>query len=154
MRSISEEVEIFKRGQLNVSEAPLDQIIAESDIVSLHVPLWSATKNLIGRSELSKMKSGSFLINTARGGIVDEEALYQSLQIGHMGGAALDVFSTEPYHGALIDCDNVVLTPHSGSCSLMARKMMEIEAAEEVVRFLKGDPLTQEVPDEEYRYSL
>ena len=154
IRPTPDEIRKHSEGGISISEGSFDQIIAESDIVSLHVPLWRDTKNLIGLPELLKMKPGSFLINTSRGGIVDESALYQTLKSGPLGGAALDVFGNEPYDGPLTDCENVILTPHSGSCSLSARVKMEMEAAQEVVRFLNGEPLIQEVPDEEYKYFL
>jgi len=94
----------------------LDTLLRESDFVTLHVPLTPETKNLINREKISEMKDGAFLINTSRGKVVDEEALYDALKSGKLAGAGLDVFSREPPEGSeLITLDNVSLTPHIGS---------------------------------------
>jgi len=86
------------------------------------------------------MKRGSWLVNCARGGVVDEEALYQALQEGHLAGAALDVFAEEPYNGPLAGLDNVILTPHIGSYAVEARVDMETQAARNLIEGLKGQP--------------
>jgi D-3-phosphoglycerate dehydrogenase / 2-oxoglutarate reductase len=98
------------------------------------------------------MRSDAFLINTARGGIVNEQALYETLTKEKLGGAALDVFKEEPYIGSLTELDNVLLTTHMGSCSHDSRVQMELEATEEVIRFFQGECLLNEVPEEEYVY--
>jgi (S)-sulfolactate dehydrogenase len=92
----------------------LDRLLEESDVVSLHVPLDDATRGLIGTQALSRMRRGAVLINTARGGVVDEGALAVALRRGDLGGAALDVFAQEPLPAgsALADCPNLILTPH------------------------------------------
>jgi len=92
----------------------LDALLAASDVVSLHVPLVEATRGLLGAGRLARMKKGSVLVNTARGGIVDEAALAKALQEGHLAGAALDVFDDEPLAagGPLGDAPNLILTPH------------------------------------------
>jgi (S)-sulfolactate dehydrogenase len=92
----------------------LDELLRATDIVSLHVPLTEATRGLIGAAELTLMPPGAILINTARGGIVDEAAVAAALRAGRLGGAALDVFAAEPLPGgsALVDCPNLLLTPH------------------------------------------
>jgi len=127
-----------------------DFIFEQSDIVSLHVPLTTKTRGLVGPSELEKMKKDAFLINTSRGGVVDEQALFTALQNKKIGGAAVDVFEKEPYTGPLQGLSNCLLTSHMGSMSLDCRNRMEIEATEEAIRFLLGKPLLSPVPKEEY----
>ncbi len=100
------------------------------------------------------MRSDAYLINTSRGGIIDEDALFEAVMDGSLAGAALDVYESEPYRGRLTECSNIVLSPHSGSCSITARKRMEFEAAEEAVRFLRGEKLIRAVPPEQYRYAM
>jgi D-3-phosphoglycerate dehydrogenase len=118
---------------------PLWTILAESDIVSVHVPLTPDTRGMIGREEISKMKRTAFLINTSRGPVVDEAALVDSLQAGTIGGAGIDVFESEPYTGPLTDVDgNVVLTPHIGSRTGETRARMEREALENLIRGLEA----------------
>ena len=93
---------------------PLDSLLEQSDVVSLHLPLTAETNGLIGGAALARMKRGAILINTARGGLLDPRALVQALRSGHLGGAGLDVFVDEPLRprDALLALDNVVLTPH------------------------------------------
>jgi len=97
-----------------VERVDLDALLAASDVVSLHVPLVAATRGLLDAGRLARMKKGAVLVNTARGGIVDEAALAKALQEGHLGGAALDVFDNEPLvaGGPLGDAPNLILTPH------------------------------------------
>ena len=123
-----------------------DELLRESDLVSLHVPLSADTKGMIGAAELARMKSDAMLVNTARGELVDEAALVDALRSGRLGGAALDVFAAEPYSGALASLDNVVLTSHLGSMSADCRARMEREAVEDVLRFLRGEPLQYPAP--------
>ena len=129
-------------------------IYKEADVISLHVPLTKETKNLIGRSELEMMRPDALLINTARGGIISENDLYEILKEGHLGGAAIDVFEQEPYSGPLCEIEKCLLTSHTGSMSIDCRIRMEIEATEEVVRFAKGQVLRGLVPEEEYEARL
>ncbi len=98
----------------NVACMSIDDLLAAADIVSLHVPLVDQTRNLIDAAALAKMKQASILINTSRGGIVDEAALAQALHAGHLGGAAIDVFTQEPLAAGtpLADVPNLILTPH------------------------------------------
>ncbi len=126
------------------------RIYAESDVISIHVPLTADTRNMIGASELGKMKHDACLINTSRGGIVNEADLYVALKSGHLSGAAFDVFDQEPYQGNLAELDNCLLTSHMGSMSVDCRARMELEATQEAVRFLRNEPLHNPVPDEEY----
>ncbi len=127
-----------------------ETIYREADIISLHLPLTEMTCGLLGTRELEMMKSDALLINTARGGIINEKHLYAVLQAGHLGGAAIDVFEQEPYNGPLRDIDRCLLTAHMGSMSVDCRARMEIEATADTVRFLTGQPLESEVPSEEF----
>ena len=127
-----------------------ETIYRESDVISLHVPLTRSTKNMITKKQLEMMKSDAIIINTSRGGVVNELDLYNVMKTGHLSGAAIDVFEQEPYDGPLIEIERCFLTAHMGSMSLDCRKRMETEATEEVVRFIKKIPLKREVPEEEY----
>jgi D-3-phosphoglycerate dehydrogenase len=113
----------------------LDKLLSQSDIVSLHL---SGGGTLLGNRELRSMKKGSWLINCARGGVVDEKALSQVLQEGWLSGAAVDVFTQEPYTGPLSKLDNVILTPHIGSYAIEARVEMEVQAVKNLIKGLKG----------------
>jgi D-3-phosphoglycerate dehydrogenase len=127
-----------------------EQIYAEADIITLHLPLTRLTKNMIRREQLLSMKSDALIINTARGGIINERDLYEVMNAGHLAGAAIDVFEHEPYKGPLAQIDRCILTSHMGSMSVDCRTRMEIEATDEAVRFLTGKPLASEVPQVEY----
>ena len=146
------ELNTMLQAGLSVEKAPLSKIYKESHIISLHLPLYSKTRNMIAEKQLSQMRSDAFLINTARGGIVNEQSLHEALSEEKLGGAALDVFEEEPYTGSLASLNNVLLTPHMGSCSHDCRAQMELEATEEVIRYLNGEPLQNKVPEEEYVY--
>ena len=127
-----------------------DEIYRQADVITLHVPLTAQTRNMIGRAELLAMKPDAVLINTSRGGIVVEHDLAAVLSSGHLAGAAIDVFEHEPYRGPLTDIERCLLTCHMGSMSVDCRTRMEIEATEEAVRFLRGEPLQKPVPAAEY----
>jgi D-3-phosphoglycerate dehydrogenase len=127
-----------------------DEIYREADLISLHVPMTPQTRNLICRQELLAMKPDALLINTSRGGIVNEKDLVEVMASGHLGGAAIDVFEHEPYRGELTRIERCLLTSHMGSMSVDCRTRMEIEATEEVVRFISGQPLQKAVPVAEY----
>jgi glyoxylate reductase len=104
---------------------PLDELLATSDVVSLHCPLTADTRHLIGRRELALMRRDAALVNTARGPVVDEAALVEALRDGVIGGAALDVYEHEPeLHPGLIALENVVLVPHLGSATVAVREAM------------------------------
>ncbi|HEX7807388.1 MAG TPA: NAD(P)-dependent oxidoreductase, partial [Thermoanaerobaculia bacterium] len=121
----------------------LDELLATSDIVSLHAPLSAETHHLIDAEALAKMKRGAYLVNTARGALVDEDALCDALESKHLGGAALDVYEFEPQiNPRLFQLDNVVLMPHIGSATVEARDAMARIAATNVLLFLRGkEPL-------------
>jgi len=127
-----------------------EQIYKESDLISLHIPLTNHTKNIIDRNELLMMKKDAMIINTSRGGIINEEELFKILQEGHLGGAAIDVFNHEPYSGNLAKIERCLLTSHMGSMSIDCRSRMEIEATEEAIRFISGEELKGSVPIFEY----
>ncbi|MCY4526515.1 MAG: D-glycerate dehydrogenase, partial [Anaerolineaceae bacterium] len=122
----------------------LESLLAEADIVSLHTPQTEETQHLIDSNRLRSMKRGAWLINMARGPVVDEEALVEALQTGHLAGAALDVFEREPVvHPALLTMDNVVLAPHVGGGTQEARYTSRRQCFENVARVLRGErPLT------------
>lgn len=115
----------------------LRQLISESDIISLHLPLSDETHNIIGKTELPLMKPQALLINTARGELIDEDALVDALERKAIGGVAADVFKVEPYRGRLKEFDNVVLAPHIGSYTQETRKKMEIETVKNLINALK-----------------
>jgi D-3-phosphoglycerate dehydrogenase len=116
----------------------LDEILQRADIISLHIPYSKANHHFINANRLKQMKEGAYLINTARGGLVDEQALFQSLVSGKLAGAALDGFEQEPYLGKLKDLDNVLMTAHIGSYAKEARIMMEKEAVSNLITTLEA----------------
>jgi D-3-phosphoglycerate dehydrogenase len=125
-------------------------IYRESDIITLHVPLTPQTSPLIAKKELELMKPNMFLINTARGGVINEKDLFDALKNRKINGAAIDVFSNEPYGGELLTLDNCYLTCHMGSCTVDCRFEMEKLATEEALRFIRGEKLQLQVPEYEY----
>lgn len=127
-----------------------DTIYREADVISLHLPMTKQTRDMIRREHLLLMKPDALLINTSRGGIVNETDLLDVMRTGHLGGAAIDVFQDEPYTGPLGEIERCVLTCHMGSMSVDCRSRMEIEATEEAVRYLRGLPLESAVPEDEY----
>jgi glyoxylate reductase len=126
--------------ELKVSCVNLDELLRKSDFISVHVPLTEETFHLIGQEELNMMKKESYLINTARGPIIDEKALVKALKDGVIRGAALDVFENEPaIEQELMALDNVVIVPHIGSASYRTRTKMAIMAAKNLISALKGE---------------
>ncbi|MEN8375545.1 MAG: phosphoglycerate dehydrogenase [Gemmatimonadota bacterium] len=132
---------------LGLVVAPLETVLEEADVLSLHVPLTEATENLIDDAALRRMKQGSFLINAARGGVVDEDALLAALQDGHLGGAALDVYAHEPLPGdsPLRGVEGVVLTPHLGAATREAQRNVAQEIAGAVRAALVNGDLSRAV---------
>jgi phosphoglycerate dehydrogenase-like enzyme len=132
---------------LGVQPVPFDELLARADVLTLHLPLTAASRHLIDEAAIARMKRGAFLVNTARGGIVDERALAAALADGRLGGAALDVYETEPMPVGhpLALLPNVVLTPHiaAGTRDAMLTKMRAI--GENIARFFRGEPLANEV---------
>jgi D-3-phosphoglycerate dehydrogenase len=126
--------------ELGVEKMELDELLRQSDFVSLHVPLNESTRHLIDREKISLMKRTAYLINTARGGVVDEKALAEALKSGQIAGAALDVFDVEPLpaDSPFFDCPNVIMTPHVGAHTYEAILRMNMMAAESIVDFFNG----------------
>jgi D-3-phosphoglycerate dehydrogenase len=126
-------------GLNEVKMTNLNDVIAMSDFISLHTPLSSETHHMIGKAQLERMKTNAYLINTARGGLVDEGALYEALLEKRIAGAALDVFVDEPPTGSpLLTLDSVVVTPHIGAHTRESIERMGVMAAQNVVRALQG----------------
>lgn len=125
----------------------MDKVITSCDILSVHIPLTPETKNTISTAELAKMKQGSYVINTARGGIVNEMALYEALKSGHLNGAAMDVVESEPMtpDHPLLSLDNVVVTPHIAMYSKEAINAVSLICAENVVACLTGGQMINRV---------
>jgi len=122
-------------GLMGLQRMSLKDMLCWADIVTIHV---GVHEKLMGEKEFQCMKKGALLINTSRGGVVDESALYEYLKNGNLSGAALDVFEEEPYSGALKELDNVILTPHIGSYAKEERVEMERLAVENLLKGLKG----------------
>lgn len=134
-----------------VEPATMERLLRESDIICLHAPLSPATRSLIGRAQIAAMKTGAMLINTARGGLIDQQALVEALRSGKLAGAGLDVLTPEPPVAGdpLLSLENVVITPHSGHFSEESLVQVQTEAAEEVLRALTGKPLLNAVNEQE-----
>ncbi|MGL6279663.1 MAG: phosphoglycerate dehydrogenase [Gaiella sp.] len=114
-------------------------VLATADVVSLHSPLTDETRGLIDREAIALMKPGARLVNAARGGLVDEEALVEAIRTGRLAGAALDVFPTEPYTGPLLELDEVVVTPHLAASTDEAQDRAGVIIAEQIVAALQGE---------------
>jgi D-3-phosphoglycerate dehydrogenase len=131
--------------ELRVERASLDEVIAQADVLSLHVPLTDDTRGMIDADTLRGMKQGAFVVNVARGGVVDEGALAHALTVGHLAGAALDVFSDEPLasDSPLRAAPNLVLTPHLGASTAEAQQLVATEIAEAVRAALADGDLSR-----------
>ncbi|MDA0578109.1 MAG: phosphoglycerate dehydrogenase [Verrucomicrobia bacterium] len=124
----------------HVRWCPLDELLQTADVITVHIPLNAQNHHFVSRARIARMRTGTLLINTARGPVVDEAALTDALLQKHLGGAALDVFESEPYEGPLAKLDNVVLTAHIGASAQASRYLMELGAAEDCIRVLRGEP--------------
>jgi Phosphoglycerate dehydrogenase and related dehydrogenases len=124
-----------------VTRVDFDTLLATSDFISLHAPLLPSTRNMLNKEAFRQMKKNAVLINTARGGLVDEEALVMALQKGCLAGAALDVTLNEPINinNPLLSMDNVIITPHSAWYTEEAQKSLQLNATADMVRALSGD---------------
>lgn len=155
--------------QHGAEAADLDTLLANADYVTLHCPLSENTRHLLNGPRLAAMKPGARIVNCARGGLVDEAALLEALQSGHIAGAALDVYEAEPPTGSpLLETDNVVLTPHLGASTEEAQQAVSLRIAEDMVKFLttgaaetavnlprvSSDQLTQTMPYQKLAYAL
>lgn len=121
------------------SYMPKEELLSWADIITVHTSACEEGSYVIGASDLDRMKASAFLVNTSRGRFIDETALYDALKSDRLQGAALDVFSEEPYSGRLTELDNVILTPHISSSAKEARAMMEMEAAKNLLEGLGLD---------------
>jgi lactate dehydrogenase-like 2-hydroxyacid dehydrogenase len=127
--------------ELDAVQLPLEQLLGSADVVSLHCPLSEETRHLIDAERLGLMKPTAFLVNSARGPIVDEAALAEALRDGTIAGAGLDVFEHEPdVHPQLLELENAVLVPHLGSATLETRTAMAVLAARNAIAVCKGEP--------------
>jgi len=126
--------------ELGLEFASLERLLEEADFVTLHCPLDEKTRHLIGKDELSRMKRTAILINTSRGPVVEQKALYQALAEGRIGGAALDVTDPEPPSpdDPILGLDNLTIVPHIGSASFATRRKMAVMAAENLISALRG----------------
>tara|TARA_Y100000766_G_scaffold285501_1_gene309541 strand:+ start:5566 stop:6492 length:927 start_codon:yes stop_codon:yes gene_type:complete len=125
--------------EVGLMKADLGTLLASSDYVSLHVPLLDSTKHLINAEKMSTMKNTSRIINTSRGGVIDEEALYEFLKDGKLGGAALDVFEVEPAtSNKLASLPNFISTPHMGAQTKEAQSLAANVIAEKIIQILRG----------------
>lgn len=125
---------------ISVKKVDLDELLSKANIISIHVPLEKETIHLIGREQFNKMKKRPFLINMARGKIVDTEALVEAMKSRKISGAALDVFDPEPLNGPheLLRFNNIIMTPHIGTATKECRKLMALRAAENLIVFFRG----------------
>lgn len=123
----------------NIQVASLEEIYHEADIISLHLPLTEQTRHMIGAEAMEAMKQGVILINTSRGGLIDEAAALKYMKSGKLGGIGLDAFEQEPpAHSALFDFDTVVLTPHTGAHTQEATQKMAALAVDNLMDILEG----------------
>ena len=125
--------------EVNLMKSDLDTLLQSSDYISIHVPLLDSTYHLLDAQKMSTMKNTAKIINTSRGGVIDEDALYDALKNGTLGGAALDVFEKEPAIGnKLAELDNIILTPHIGAQTKEAQSLAANVIAEKIIQILRG----------------
>src|SRR5207249_12002879 len=124
--------------KLGVELVPLQQIFTRADAITLHVPLTEQTRNMVAAPQLAQMKPGALLVNCARGGLVDEMAVAEALESKRLGGAALDVFETEPPPAGhpLFSCENFIATPHLGGSTEDAQQNVAVSVCEAMVEYL------------------
>jgi D-3-phosphoglycerate dehydrogenase len=131
-----------RAARLGVTFVSLEELLSRSDVVSLHVGLTSESRGLMGAEQIRRMKQGAMLINTARGPIVDSKSLVEALNVGHLGGAGIDVFDEEPLPAdhPLLACRQVVLTPHNADQTPEGRELLNAGVVDNVIAFLQGQP--------------
>ncbi len=131
---------------MGVELAEVDDICRRADVITVHTPLTKATRGIIGAEQFALMKPGVRIVNCARGGIIDEEALYEALESGRVAGAALDVFESEPpWDSPLLRSDKVIVTPHLGASTGGVQINVAVDVAAEVVQALRGEPVRHPV---------
>jgi len=132
----------YLKSAAGVPMVKLDELLSRSDYISLHLPLTDESRNMIGKAQFARMKDGVRLINCARGGIIDEDALYEALKSGKAAGAALDVYAQEPPADyKLLKLDNVIGSPHIGAATHEAQGRVGAEVAEKLIEFAKSKKL-------------
>lgn len=132
--------------KIGIAMVSFEELLREADFITLHLPFSNSTRHLIGAEEIAMLKPGVRIINCARGGLIDEDALCAALQDGKVAGAALDVFEQEPPVGcSLLQLDNVILTPHLGALTREAQTNVALQVAEQVIRALQGEPIVSAV---------
>ncbi len=131
--------------KLGVRFVELDELLQKADVVSLHVKLTDESRGMIDATALSKIKKGAILLNGARGAVVDDQALVEALNSGHLGGAGIDVYDTEPVPAdhPLLSCEQVVLTPHCADMTPEGVDLLNSGAVENVIAYLKGEPINR-----------
>jgi D-3-phosphoglycerate dehydrogenase len=145
---LSRDTEFGKK--YNVTWVNMVDLFSACHLVSIHVPLNQSNYHLVGHEELQLMQRGGYIVNLARGGVVDETSLVEALRSKHLSGAAVDVFEEEPYEGSLIHLNNVILTAHMGASAKKSRFGMELEAAKDCVRVLSGEDPGNRVTQENF----
>jgi D-3-phosphoglycerate dehydrogenase len=134
-------VSVEYAGALGAELVSFDELLKESDFITVHTPITKATRGLIGAKELAEVKPTVRFINCARGGIIDEQALFEAAEAGKIAGAAIDVFSTEPTTDSILfKSDKIIVTPHLGASTTEAQTQVAIDAAEQVIAVLTGQP--------------
>ncbi|OJF18172.1 MAG: phosphoglycerate dehydrogenase, partial [Bacillaceae bacterium G1] len=130
-----------------ITMATLDEIYAQADFITVHTPLNKETRHMINREAFAKMKPGVRIINCARGGIIDEQALVEAIQSGKVAGAALDVFEEEPpaKDNPLFSLEQVIVTPHLGASTVEAQENVALDVSEEILHLLRGEPFKNAV---------
>ncbi|WP_426958118.1 phosphoglycerate dehydrogenase [Muricoccus radiodurans] len=132
--------------EIGAEKVELEEVLTRADFITLHAPLTDRTRNILSREAIGRMKKGARLINCARGGLVDEAALYDALKSGHLAGAALDVFETEPATDSpLFTLDNVVCTPHLGAATAEAQENVALQVADQMADFLLTGAVTNAI---------
>ena len=135
-----------KAEEMGIALFDLEKLLPQVDYLTVHTPLTSQTKGMIGKKEIALMKKGARIINCARGGIVQEDALYEALKTGRLAGAALDVFEKgKPFGSPLLELDSVVLTPHLGASTREAQKKVAVDIAGQIIDALKGGEIRNAV---------
>lgn len=131
---------------LGAMPVTLDELLTTSDVITLHVPLVAETRNLIDAEVLSRMKGGALLINAARGGLVDEEALAEALRTDHLGGAAVDVFTHEPLRASpLLSSPNIILTPHIAASTREAQAQVTLDIVQQLLDYFDDKPVAHPI---------
>ncbi|MDW7738931.1 MAG: phosphoglycerate dehydrogenase [Bacillota bacterium] len=132
--------------KIGITMVTLEDLLKQSDFITLHLPLNASTQHIIGEKEFAMLKPGIRIINCARGGLIDEQALYEALKKGRVAGAALDVFEQEPPENCnLLELDNVIVTPHLGALTREAQENVALQVSEQVIKALRGEPIVSAV---------